>query len=152
MAREEVLIATPYFVPGREIIAVLEAAALRGARVRIAIPGVNDIGIVQAAARYFVPLLRETGIEVLSLPRQMLHAKVAVFDGKVAVVGSANLDRRSFDLSFELNAVLYGGASVKRVRASVLNILAASVPYGIRERSLPGKLVDAFARVLAPVL
>lgn len=152
MAREEVLIATPYFVPGREILAVLEAAALRGVRVRIAIPGVNDIGIVQAAARYFVPWLRETGVEVLSLPKQMLHAKVAVFDRKVAVVGSANLDRRSLDLSFELNALFFGGASVARVRASVLNILAASVPYGIEPRRFGGRLVDAFARVLSPVL
>ncbi len=152
MAREEVLIATPYFVPGREILAVLEAAALRGARVRIAIPGVNDIGIVQAAARYYVPMLAESGVEVLSLPKQMLHAKVAVIDRKMAVVGSANLDRRSFDLSFELNALLFGGPSVTRARTSVLNVLAASVPYGLEPRRLPGRLVDAFARVLSPVL
>jgi len=151
-AREEVLIATPYFVPGRELIAALEAAALRGVRVRIAIPGVNDLSLVQAAARYFVPWLRETGVAVLSLPEQMLHAKVAVFDRKVAILGSANLDRRSLDLSFELNAILFGGASVARVRASVLAILAASVPYGIEPRRLPGRLVDAMARVLSPVL
>jgi cardiolipin synthase len=152
MAREEVLVATPYFVPGRELLAALEAAALRGARVRIAIPGVNDLRIVQAATRYFVPWLREAGVAVGSLPDRMLHAKAAVIDQKLAIVGSANLDRRSLDLSFELNAIFFGGEPVRRTRASVLDILAASVPFGVEPRTLPGRLVDACARVLAPVL
>jgi len=151
-AREEVLVATPYFVPGRELLAALEAAALRGARVRIALPGRNDLGLVQAAARYFVPWLRESGVQVSTLPGEMLHAKAAVIDRKVAVVGSANLDRRSLDLSFELNAMFFGGASVERTRASVLAILSESVPYGVSPRTLPGRLIDACARVLAPVL
>jgi cardiolipin synthase len=152
MAREEVLLATPYFVPGRELLAALEAAALRGARVRIAIPGINDLALVQAAARYFVPWLREAGVEVRSMPRQMLHAKVAVIDRKVAIVGSANLDRRSLDLSFELNALVFGAASVARLRASAVAILAESEPYTAEPRTLAGRLVDAFARVLSPVL
>jgi cardiolipin synthase len=151
-ARSEVLLATPYFVPSRPILAALESASLRGATVRIAIPGDNDRGIVQAAARHFVPWLRETGVTVLSLQGQMLHAKVAVVDGKVAIVGSANLDRRSFELSFELNALLLGGSAVERVRASVLEIHAASELHGPTPRALPGRLVDACARVLAPVL
>lgn len=152
IARDEVLLVTPYFVPGRELLAALESAALRGARVRIAIPGVNDLRIVQAAARYSVPWLREAGVSVGSLPDQMLHAKAAVIDGKLAIVGSANLDRRSLDLSFELNAIFYGGEAVRRTRTSVLDILAASVPFGVEPRTLPGRLFDACARVLAPVL
>jgi cardiolipin synthase len=152
MAREELLVVTPYFVPGRELLAALESAALRGARVRIAIPGVSDLRIVQAAARFFVPWLREAGVSVGSLPDQMLHAKAAVIDRKLAVVGSANLDRRSLDLSFELNAIFYGGEAVQRTRASVLDLLAAAVPFGVERRALPGRLLDACARVLAPVL
>lgn len=151
-AREEVLAATPYFVPGRQLLAAFEAAALRGARVRIAIPGSVDIGLVQAATRFSVPWLREVGVEVLTLPRQMLHAKVTVVDGKVAIVGSANLDRRSFDLSFEQNALLLGGPAVAAARASVLRLLAAAEPFEVSRRGLVGRLVDACARILSPVL
>jgi cardiolipin synthase len=151
-AREEVLAATPYFVPGRQLVAALEAAALRGARVRIVLPGRSDVGLTLAAARFTVPTLREAGVEVFSIPEEMLHAKVTVVDRKLAIVGSANLDRRSLDLSFELNALFLGGRTVERARAAVLGLVAEGKPFPPEPRPLAGRLLDACARILAPVL
>lgn len=102
-ARSEVLIATPYFVPGLRLLRALARAARRGLRVVIVVPGEIDQPFVRAAARSTYGRLLRAGARVFERPERMIHAKVAVVDGEVAVVGTANIDPRSFLHNLELN-------------------------------------------------
>jgi len=102
-ARTEILLATPYFIPGRRLLRALCRAAERGLRVVIVVPGKIDQRWVRAAARSTYGRLLRAGARVYERQERMLHAKVAVIDGEVAVVGTANLDPRSFLHNLELN-------------------------------------------------
>lgn len=105
-ASQELLIANPYFVPGPRILRSLLRAARRGVRIKLLLPARNDVPLVQVVSRsYYEPLLK-AGIEIYELERQLLHAKLMLIDRERTVIGSANLDQRSFHRNFEVNAVI----------------------------------------------
>ncbi len=106
-ARRSIDFLTPYFVPDRAIILALQAAAHRGVRVRLLVPAASDHWFVLWAGRSYYPELAAAGVEVLEYDHGMLHSKSAVVDGAWAMVGSANMDARSFRLNFELTTLLY---------------------------------------------
>ncbi|KFE34595.1 cardiolipin synthase [Thioclava atlantica] len=110
-ARESVSLTTPYFVPGEEIASALRAAVRRGVRVRVIVPRRNDSRFVAHAARSFYPLLVEAGVEIHEHAPGLLHAKTLLADERVAIIGSANLDRRSFELNYE-NSLLIEDAAL----------------------------------------
>jgi cardiolipin synthase len=117
-AAEEILIATPYFVPGPRMIRSLLRATRRGVKVRLLLPERSDLPLVRLLGRsYYDALLRE-GIEIRELRQEILHAKVMLIDGERTVIGSANLDQRSFHRNYELNCIIEDatfGRQVKRV-------------------------------------
>jgi cardiolipin synthase len=117
-ASEEILIATPYFVPGLRMIRSLLRAARRGVKVRLLLPARSDLPLVRLLGRsYYGALLRE-GIEIRELGRQILHAKVMLIDGERTIIGSANLDQRSFHRNHELNGIIDDvtfGRQIRRV-------------------------------------
>ena len=102
-ARTELVITTPYFVPDEEILSSLLSAARRGVRTRLLLPRRNDSRIVAAASKSYYRDLLESGVELYEYERGLLHAKTMIVDGRVGLIGSANLDRRSFELNFENN-------------------------------------------------
>jgi cardiolipin synthase len=103
---EEILIATPYFIPGLRVIRGLLRAARRGVRVNLLLPSRCDMPLVRLLGHsYYSTLLRE-GIEICEIEHEILHAKVMLFDRVRAVIGSANLDQRSFHRNFELNLII----------------------------------------------
>jgi cardiolipin synthase len=102
-ARSEVLIATPYFVPGLRLLRALARAARRGLDVSIVVPGEIDQPFVRAAARATYGRLLRAGARIFERQERMIHAKVAVVDRAVSVVGTANIDPRSFLHNLELN-------------------------------------------------
>ena len=95
-ASEEILIATPYFIPGPRIMRSLLRAARRGVQVRLLLPARSDIPLVRLLGRSYYSMLLRGGIEVCEMEHLILHAKVMLIDGKQALIGSANLDQRSF--------------------------------------------------------
>jgi cardiolipin synthase len=95
-ARHELLLATPYFIPDRPFRNALERAAQRGVRIVIVIPRLCDISWFKHAGRRFYGGLLHAGVEIWERHDRMVHAKVGVVDGRVAAVGSVNLNRRSF--------------------------------------------------------
>lgn len=104
--RHRVLIANAYFIPDPRLLRQLTRAARRGVDVQVLVPGSSDHPFVQAASRAtFAPLLR-AGVRVWERQEAMLHAKVAVLDEELVVLGSANLDSRSFRHNLELNLVI----------------------------------------------
>ena len=105
-ASESVLIATPYFVPGPRIIRSLLRAVRRGVRVRILLSAKGDIPLMRFMGRSYYSALLKEGIEICELERELLHAKVMLIDGERTVIGSANLDQRSFHRNFEINGII----------------------------------------------
>ncbi len=105
-AAEEILIATPYFVPGLRIIRSLLRAVRRGVRVRLLLPARSDVPMMLLLGRISYATLLRGGVEIFELEREILHAKVMLIDAERAVIGSANLDQRSFHRNFEINCVV----------------------------------------------
>jgi cardiolipin synthase len=107
-AESHVLLVSPYFAPGLRVLDALEEASERGVRVELLLAGYSDHPILRRAIREVVPRLLKHGVQVFEDPRRMMHAKLAVFDDTLAVVGTSNLDRQSLDHSCEVNAVFEG--------------------------------------------
>ena len=108
-AHERLWLTTPYFVPGEALLAAIASAAHRGVDVRLLFPRKTDSIWVDAASRTFHDELLAAGAHIYLYEPSMLHAKTAVIDDALAIVGTANLDNRSFRLNFEVVAALYGG-------------------------------------------
>jgi cardiolipin synthase len=107
LAKKEILITTPYFIPGESLLDALTIASLRGIIVKLLVPGVSDSLIVNTAARSYYGDLLNAGVEIYLYDKGFIHAKTVAIDQKIAIVGTANMDYRSFDLNFEVNAVIY---------------------------------------------
>lgn len=119
-ASEEILVATPYFVPGPRIMRSLLRAARRGVRVRLLLPARCDVPLVRILGRSYYDALLKKGIEIHELEREILHAKVMLIDGERTLIGSANLDQRSFHRNFELNALMDSNAFGRQIRKMLL--------------------------------
>ena len=116
-AREELVVTTPYFVPDEQLLFALTSAARRGVRTVILFPKRNDNWIVAAASRSYYKDLIDAGAEIYEYRPGLLHAKTMVVDRCVGLIGSANLDRRSFELNFENNIMFQDVAFAAAVRA-----------------------------------
>jgi cardiolipin synthase len=153
-ADERIELTTPYFVPDDSVRMALTAAALRGVRLEIIVPHKSDSRVVTAAARsYFDELLR-AGAHIYEYPR-MVHAKTMVVDGKVGIVGSANLDNRSFRLNFEVSALFYDQAALADLGRLFEADKRKCSHITLKSRSrlaLPWRLAEASARLLSPLL
>ncbi len=155
LARERVWLTTPYFVPDPAIVATLKTTALRKVDVRLLLPSRVDEPIVIHAARSFYPELLSAGVKIFEYEGGFLHAKTATVDGCWSTVGSANLDRRSFRLNFEANAVVYGPVLAEELERVFERDLARSRrvdPNDFRRRPPRARALEGVARVLAPIL
>ena len=153
-ADERIQLTTPYFVPDDPVRVALCSAALRGVRVELIVPRRSDSLIVTAAARsYFDELLR-AGAHVYEYPR-MVHAKTMVVDGKIGVVGSANLDNRSFRLNFEVSMLFYAKGALAKLEALFDADKQKCRHITLKARSrlpLAMRFAEASARLLSPLL
>jgi cardiolipin synthase len=106
-ARRKLVITTPYFVPDESMLAGLCACARRGVDTTIVFPARNDSWIVGAASRSYYDNLLTAGVRILEYPDGLLHTKSLTLDAEVTLIGSANMDRRSFELNYENNILFY---------------------------------------------
>ncbi|WPL15161.1 Cardiolipin synthase [Thiorhodovibrio winogradskyi] len=127
-ARQELTITTPYYVPDESIQAALCASARRGVRTTIVFPAHNDSRIVAAASRSYYAELLAAGVRIFEYPKGLLHAKSLTMDGAISLIGSANMDRRSFELNYENNILLHDPALTASLRERQQQYLADSVP------------------------
>jgi cardiolipin synthase A/B len=116
-ACKRVTISTPYFVPNSIVLEAICAAAFRGVAVTMIFPKVNDSWIVRAASHSSYRRLLESGVTIYEYRGGLLHAKTLTIDDEVSLVGSSNLDLRSFDLNFENNLLLYDPVTTGDVTA-----------------------------------
>lgn len=116
-ARRSVDIANSYFIPNRSVRGALFRAQKRGARVRVLVPWRGDIPIVQQAVEAMFETLLEHGVEVYTMRDPVLHEKTAIIDGSFAMIGSYNLDARSWSKNLEANLAIEDVAFARHVRA-----------------------------------
>ncbi len=147
-AAEEILIATPYFVPGPRIIRSLLRAVRRGVRVRLLLPARSDVPLMLLLGRISYATLLRGGVEIFELEREILHAKVMLIDAERAVIGSANLDQRSFHRNFEINCMVDNVQFGGQIRELLLEEISGShrVELDVHERR--GVLIRIMERII----
>lgn len=109
---------SPYFSPGRRVLEALAAASKRGVRVEVLLPGQSDHPLLRRGSRAVFPGLLRAGVRLFEYTGAMVHAKTGVFDESLAVIGTSNLDRQSFERSYEVNLVVAGGEVPIKLRES----------------------------------
>ena len=152
-ARRRLCICTPYLILDNDLLTALRLAARRGVDLRIYVPGIPDKKtIYQLSRSYFAPLI-EAGVRIFTYTPGFLHAKTWLCDDRAGVVGTVNLDYRSLYLHFECGTLLYGGPALAAIDADMRDIEARSAPVTLADcrTSLPGTLVSAVLRLLAPL-
>jgi cardiolipin synthase len=126
-AAREIAITTPYFLPDRSLRQALARAAQRGVRVRVLVPGrFADQGLVRLASRRMYHELLDAGIRLFEYRPAMMHAKVLMVDRTWAVVGTTNIDNRSFEHNDEINVAFRDAPIAERLRQDFEADLAVS--------------------------
>lgn len=154
-ARRELVITTPYFVPSESMLDALCAAAYRGVATSIIFPARNDSRIVAAASRSYYAALLEAGINIFEYEGGLLHSKTLTVDGDISLIGSANMDRRSFDLNYE-NAILFSDceltAAVYKRQQEYLQSARRVTAAEIDNWGMPHRLLNNAVAMFGPVL
>lgn len=154
-ATKKIYIQTPYFVPEEPILAALEMAAQSGVEVRLMIPCKPDHPFVFWASTFNAGNLLKSGVLVYKFAPGFIHAKICVIDDQVASVGSANPDKRSFELNFETNAVIYDAKLAVTIGEKFLkDVTENSDQMTLEQYSARGTLVrlkEAIARLYTPI-
>jgi len=154
-ASQSVDIMTPYFVPSRELITSLQAAKLRGARVRIVLPGKNNLFYMHWANRNTLAELLVWGIEAYYQPAPFCHSKLLCVDSEYSLIGSANLDPRSLRLNFEIGVEVMSEDLNAEIREHIETTISTSAPVTreeIKSRRVTTRLRDSLAGLLSPYL
>jgi len=154
-ARDSVKILTPYFLPDQAIISALNLAALRGVRVEILLPAVNNLPFLHWASRAMWWQVLEQGCRIWLTPPPFDHTKLMLVDGRWALVGSGNWDARSLRLNFEFNLECYSrelAAALEQIIQAKLQRAERVTLEDVDGRSLPIKVRDAVTRLLTPYL
>src|SRR5437016_3842318 len=125
-ARHQLFITTPYYVPDEAMQIALCASAYRGVETTIIFPAGHRCFIVQAASRSYYADLLAAGVRIFEFEGGLLHTKSLTLDGEITLIGSANMDRRSFDLNYENNILFCDSALTAEMRRSQEAYLAQS--------------------------
>jgi len=154
-AQQEILITTPYFIPDQSLMDALIVAALAGVSVQLLVPEKSDSRLVALAASSYYDDLLASGVKIFFYQDGFVHAKTLVVDKKIAVVGTANMDVRSFDLNFEVNAIVYDDELATSLANTFYSDIKDAELLDISEwsnRSIGKKFMEKTARLVSPLL
>jgi cardiolipin synthase len=154
-ARRELFITTPYYVPDEAMQGALCASARRGVATTIIFPARNDSWIVGAASRSYYADLLAAGVRIFEYQGGLLHTKSLTVDGEITLIGSANMDRRSFELNFENNILFHDAALTAEVRRRQDAYLAQSRPVTaamVAQWPMTRRLLNNTIAMFGPVL
>lgn len=155
LASKKLYITNPYFIPSDSILDALKQAAVSGMDVRLMLPEKSDSAIVGAASRFFFSELLQAGVRIFLYKKGFVHAKTVVADQFLSVVGTANMDIRSFDLNFEIMSVIYGEEFGKQLEKTFLDDLTLCDEVKREEweqKGLMKNLIYAVARLISSFL
>lgn len=148
-------IQTPYFLPTEPILAALQTAALAGVDVRIMLPEKADSQITHLASCSYLQDIMKAGVKVFFYQKGFLHSKLMVSDDALCTVGSTNMDFRSFEHNFEVNAFMYDESTALRLKEIFLLDQRDCIPVYLKnweKRPLRQRAKESIVRVLSPLL
>ncbi len=154
-AKKRIWITTPYFIPDQSIMASIRSAVFRGVDVRMLVPARGDHLLVHLAGRSYYPDLLRSGVRIFEYRGAVLHAKTVVLDDDLSIVGSANMDIRSFRLNFEVNCFVKCGELTAQLAELFERDLGKSRETSLAEveqTSYVQRLGEAVAHLLSPLL
>lgn len=155
-ARQKIYLVSPYLIPDESILMGLKTAALSGLDVRIMLPSKPEYYIVYYATRSYYEELLRAGVRIYAYNKGFIHAKIILADGEVASVGTANLDMRSFQYNFEVNALIYDKKVANDLETVFYRDIAdceeITLDTYLRRRGIGSKLLESGARLFSPLL
>jgi cardiolipin synthase len=150
-----VYLTTPYFIPNDQIITALQVASKCGVDVRLLIPKGSDSWTAKHATNSYLECLMEANVKVYRYCKGFIHAKTMVVDDMFSTVGTTNMDYRSFNINFEINAIIYDEAKSKELKSHFFEDLEDSEEIELerwRKRPKLQKLKESYSRLWAPLL
>ncbi|NBX76283.1 MAG: hypothetical protein EBQ92_06995, partial [Proteobacteria bacterium] len=154
-SQKRITLLTPYFMPTESIALSLEAATRRGVEVEILVPRKSDHWLVDAASKSWYWDLLQGGIKIWETTESFIHAKQVTIDGSVALIGSANMDERSFRLNFECSSLIFDEAKVSLLEEGFLHRLSQARKLLLEDFSHQGffsRIREGLFRLVAPLL
>jgi cardiolipin synthase A/B len=153
-AKKRLWIVSPYFVPDQQVLMALQLAGMRGVDVRLMIPQKSDLLITYLSSFSFLEEITKTGVKVYRYKKGFLHQKAMLIDDDLAVIGTANLDNRSFRINFEINMLFDDKDFANSVEKMMLEDFENCFQVGKEDytkRSFWFKLAVKVSRLLAPI-
>jgi len=155
LARKEILLTTPYYIPDSSLQESLVLAALSGIEVKLLVPASSDSALVDIASRAYFDSLLRAGVKIYQYRKGLIHAKSYVVDRTLASVGTANLDVRSFDLNFEVSALIYDEEIAAQLADIFFKDLEEAEELTLarqKRRSRWRKLMERIVRLISPFM
>jgi cardiolipin synthase len=153
-AEKYIYISTPYFMPNESILTALKTAALSGVDVKLILPGKSDVSTLRYGSLSYVEELLRAGVDVYLYKAGFNHGKIMMVDGVFTSIGTANMDGRSFNKNFEVNAIIYDHQKAEEMRESFIQDITDSDQIRLPEfliRPRKQKIKESFFRVLGPL-
>ena len=154
-AKEHIYIVTPYFTPNETILDALKIAALGNVDVRLMIPDKSDTKLVHWCTMSYVNELLEAGVKIYLFKKGFNHSKVISIDGQMCIVGSANMDMRSFEHNFEIMSIIYNSPCASTIEKQFVKDCNRCTIVNInkwKRRPLNSKIKESLARLCSPLL
>jgi cardiolipin synthase len=154
-ATREVALTTPYFVPTESLTVAMELAAMRGVDLKIVLPGRSNHRVTFHAGRSFYTDLLRAGVDIREYQPGIVHAKTLVADSQIVLVGSANMDLRSFRLNFEVHTLVHDATTAITLRETFEDDLARSRRVDLEawdSRAWSLRVKEGAARLVSPLL
>jgi cardiolipin synthase len=154
-AKKHLYIITPYFTPNETILNAIKVASLSGVDVRIMLPEKSDSAIVHLSSRSYFTELMEAQVKIFLFQKGFNHSKVISVDSNFCIIGSANMDNRSFEHNFEISALVYNKDITQQVEGQFNTDLLRCRQLHLKKwerRSRKEKIAEAFARLFSPLL
>jgi cardiolipin synthase len=133
----------------------ITVAALSGVKVKLLLPGVSDSRFIDFAARSYYEEMLDAGVEIYLYQKGFMHAKTLIIDSAISIVGSANLDIRSLELNFEVNAIVYDTTFSENLRAEFckdLNDSRKLDPEAWKKRPHYQQLLEKLSRLFSALM
>ncbi len=154
-AKDYIYITNPYIIPGQALIQALQTAALSGVDVRLLVSANADNRLVSWSVHSYFELFLKSGIKIFLFPDGFLHSKIIVSDDAISTIGTANLDDRSFEQNYEVNAIIYHKKFAKLLKEDFIVDCSTSKLLNYEEymkRSWQNKMKEGIGKVLSPLL
>ncbi len=154
-AKKYIYISTPYFIPNESILTAIKTVSMSGVDVRIILPSRSDSKLTYYGSLSYIPELLEANVSIYSYQKGFTHSKMLIVDDIVSSVGTANMDLRSFDQNFEINALVYDSTIALQLKQIFLNDLESCVKVKMEDylaKPFINHLAQGIARVFSPLL